>query len=222
VEDRRRAVRQSAPWTGQCHIQDEPSDLWRECAIIDVSAFGLGIDLCHPDPVELLGMWQDGELRLDVSRRVTVRLELGPSVDLTVAGEVRNAGSAPDGIVRAGIEFVDLTEDERSLVEFLGHRALPRFPQPELVRFVSDDDAMARLAQGRFGEGAPDRIGDQPASGLPPVFELVTKSVFFVTNGVVLAGATRGVDLVGRPVCKMVGTCHAVLRRSWQEARRLA
>jgi len=117
VENRRRAERQSALWMGCCHIEDEPSDLWRKCAIIDVSGLGVGIEVCHPDPIELLGMWQNGALRLDLSRRIMVRLEFGPSVDMTVAGEVRNAGSEPDGIVRAGIEFVGLTEAERSMVD---------------------------------------------------------------------------------------------------------
>jgi len=117
VENRRLAERQSAHWKGRCHIEDEPSDLWRECTIIDVSTLGLGIDLCHPDPVELLGLWRDGVLRLHVDRGITVHLESGPTVDMTVAGQVRNAGSGPDGIVRAGIEFVGLTETERSLVD---------------------------------------------------------------------------------------------------------
>jgi hypothetical protein len=84
----------------------------------------VGIDLCHPDPIELLGMWHDGELRLHLSRRITVRLKLGPSIDMTFAGEVRNAGSRPDGIVRAGIEFVGLTEAERSIVDLLTSRAV--------------------------------------------------------------------------------------------------
>jgi hypothetical protein len=104
---------------GACHVEDEPSDLWWECAIIDISTLGLGIELCHPDPVELLGLWQRGELQLQVSRRIAVRLDLGPSVDMTVAGEVRNAGSGPNGIVRAGIEFVGLTEPESSMVDHL-------------------------------------------------------------------------------------------------------
>ena len=119
MEDRRRAERQQALWMGHCHIQDEPSDLWRECAIIDVSTLGVGIELCHPDPAGLLAMWQDNELRLHLSRRVTVRLDLGPAVDMTVAGEVRNAGSEPDGVVRAGIEFVGVAETNRSIADLL-------------------------------------------------------------------------------------------------------
>jgi hypothetical protein len=127
--DRRRAERLLALWMGRCHIQNEPSDLWRECAINDVSTLGMGIDLCHPDPIELLGLWEDGELRLHPSRRITVRLELGPSVEITVAGEVRNAGSEPDGMVRAGIEFIGLTGSERSIVRYL-HRRASRGSQP--------------------------------------------------------------------------------------------
>jgi hypothetical protein len=114
---------------GHCHIEDEPPDLWRECAIMDVSALGVGVELCHPDPVELLGMWEHGELQLDRIRRITVRLEFGTSVELTIAGEVRNAGSEPDGIVRAGIEFVGLSETERSVVDLLERRAVSTLPR---------------------------------------------------------------------------------------------
>jgi len=111
VENRRRVRRQAARWMGRCHIENEPSDLWRECAIIDVSTLGVGIDLWYPDPVELLGLWQDGELRLDARRRITVQLQSGHSVYVPAEGEVRNAGTAADGIVRAGIEFVGVTGD---------------------------------------------------------------------------------------------------------------
>jgi hypothetical protein len=104
---------------GSCHVEgesveDESADLWRDCAIFDVSALGLGIDLRHPGPSELLG------------RRMTVLLEIGPSVDLSVTGEVRNAESGPDGIARSGIEFVGLTEAERSIVDLLERRAVTR------------------------------------------------------------------------------------------------
>ena len=119
MENRRRAERLSTLCMGSCHVEDESSDVWWDCAIIDISTLGMGIELCHPDPVELLGLWQRGELQLQVSRRISVRLDLGPSVDVTVAGEVRNAGSGPNGIVRAGIEFVGLSEPESSMVDHL-------------------------------------------------------------------------------------------------------
>jgi hypothetical protein len=89
----------------------------------------MGIDLCHPDPVELLELWEDGELQLHLSRRITVRFELGPSVEITVEGEVRHAGSEPDDIVRAGIEFIGLTGTERSIVRFLDRRAGTTLPR---------------------------------------------------------------------------------------------
>ena len=119
MENRRRAERQWVLWMGRCHIEGEPSDLWRECAIIDLSTHGVGIDLRHPDAVELLGLWQDGSLRLHARRRITVRLEPEPSVEVTVEGELRNAGSAPDGVVRAGIEFVGVAETNRSIADLL-------------------------------------------------------------------------------------------------------
>lgn len=133
MEDRRRAERLPALWMGRCHIQGEPSDLWWECAVIDVSTLGVGIDVYYSDPVELLGLWQDGELRLDPSsgRCITLRLELAPSLDLTVAGELRNAGSGPDGNVRAGMELVDLTETERSSILGLLERWFAQFEIPD-------------------------------------------------------------------------------------------
>jgi hypothetical protein len=114
---------------GRCHIEDEPSDRWRECAIIDISTLGLGIDLLHSGEVELLGTWQDDEVRMHLNLHITVLLELGPSVAMTVSGVVRNAGSRPDGIVRVGMEFVGLTENERSIVELLERRAVTTMPR---------------------------------------------------------------------------------------------
>ena len=114
MENRRRAERQPALWMGRCQVEGESIDLWHTCAVFDVSTLGVGIDLPHSGTPDLLG------------RRITVLLELGPSVDLTVAGEVRNADKGPDGIVRAGIEFVGLTETERSIVGLLEHRAVSR------------------------------------------------------------------------------------------------
>ena len=156
MENRRRAERQSALWMGLCHIQDEPSDLWRECAIIDVTTLGVGIDLCHPDAVELLGMWEDDALQLHLSRRITVRLELGPSVDITVAGDVRNAGSGPDGIVRAGIEFVGLTETERSIVDILVRRAVRTVPRHARGSPVSSNESDVQSRASSSGGSAGD------------------------------------------------------------------
>lgn len=107
MENRRRAQRQSAVWIGSCHVEGEPSHLWRDCGVFDFSAIGVGMDLRHPGSSDFVG------------RRVSVRLPAGASVDLTLTGEVRNAKAGPDGIVRLGIEFADLSETERSIVDLL-------------------------------------------------------------------------------------------------------
>jgi hypothetical protein len=111
----------------RCQIEGEPSERWLECAIFDITTLGMGIDLCHPGATELL------------SRRITVLLELGPSVDMTVTGEVRHAGSEPDGVVRAGIEFVALTETERSIVDLLERQAPPPRKQSHVSAYASFD-----------------------------------------------------------------------------------
>jgi hypothetical protein len=99
---------------GRCQVEGESSDEWRACAIFDVSTLGVGIDLPHPRASQLL------------SRRITALLELGRSVDVTITGEVRSAESAPDGIVRAGMEFVGLSETESAIVDLLERRAASR------------------------------------------------------------------------------------------------
>jgi len=107
VENRRRSERQPAVWIGSGHVETESSDVWRDCGVFDVSAFGVGIDLRYPEASELMG------------RRISVRLPVGTSVNVTLTGEVRNVKPGPEGIVRAGIEFADLTGTERLLLGVL-------------------------------------------------------------------------------------------------------
>jgi len=107
MEDRRRAQRQPAVWMGSCHVEGEPTDLWRDCGVFDFSTFGVGMDFRYPDAAHLVG------------RRMSVRLPVGTSVELTFTGEVRNLKSGPDGIVRAGIEFFGLSEDELYVIDLL-------------------------------------------------------------------------------------------------------
>lgn len=107
MEDRRRAQRQSAVWIGSCHIQGEPSELWRDCGVFDFSTVGVGMDFRHPGTCEFVG------------RRISVRLPVGASVDMTFTGQIRNAKPGPDGIVRAGVEFPSLSEDELYVIDLL-------------------------------------------------------------------------------------------------------
>ena len=107
MENRRRAARQSAVWMGSCHVEGDPTDLWRVCGVFDISAHGVGMDLRYPDPSRLVG------------RRMSVRLPVGSSMDMTLMGAVRNAKPGPDGIVRAGLEYIDLSDAERAIVDLL-------------------------------------------------------------------------------------------------------
>jgi PilZ domain len=111
MENRRRDERQSAVWMGSCHVEGDPTDLWRDCGVFDVSARGVGLDLRYPDSSGLVG------------RRMSVRLPVGSSIDLTLTGEVRNTKPGPDGIVRAGFEYVDLSNAERAIVDGLEHHS---------------------------------------------------------------------------------------------------
>ena len=111
MENRRRAERQSTVWMGTCRVEGEAPELWLDCGVFDVSALGVGLDLRHPSSSDLEG------------RRISIRLAIGDSVEITLTGEVRNVKAGPEGIVRAGIEFVSLSERERSIVSLLDKQA---------------------------------------------------------------------------------------------------
>jgi hypothetical protein len=92
---------------GSCHVEGDSPDLWLECGVFDFSALGVGMDLRHAEAADLVG------------RHISVRLPVGASIDMTLTGEVRNAKPGPDGIVRVGLEFVDLSDTEHSVVDLL-------------------------------------------------------------------------------------------------------
>jgi hypothetical protein len=112
VENRRRAERRSGIWMGTCHVEGDSPNLTRDCGIFDISTLGVGMDFHYADPMRLEG------------RRVSVHLPLGDSVEVAFTGEVRNVRAGPGGIVRAGIEFVDLMDSERSIVDLLEYDAV--------------------------------------------------------------------------------------------------
>ena len=107
MENRRRAARQLAVWMGTCQVEGECAELWQDCGVFDFSTLGIGMDLRHPDASALVG------------RYISVCLPLDGSMEVTFTGEVRNAKGGPDGIVRAGIEFVGLSQTERSICALL-------------------------------------------------------------------------------------------------------
>jgi hypothetical protein len=97
---------------GSCHLEGEPSHLWQDCGVFDFSTLGVGMDFRHPGASDLVG------------RRITVCLPVGGSIDITFTGAVRNLKAGPDGILRVGIEFVDLSEEELYMVDLLELGAL--------------------------------------------------------------------------------------------------
>jgi hypothetical protein len=117
VENRRRAERQPAIWIGTWQYEGDSTQPWRDCGVFDVSNVGLGADLRLPDAGEIVG------------RRILVRLPVGASIDVVFSGEVKNAKAGPEDIVRVGIEFAELTEDERSIIGSLGSVILAK-PSP--------------------------------------------------------------------------------------------
>ena len=92
---------------GTCHVAGDAPNLVRDCGIFDISTGGVGMDFHYGDPMRLEG------------RRISVRLPLGNSIEVAFTGEVRNVRAGPGGIVRAGLEFVDLEDSERSIVDLL-------------------------------------------------------------------------------------------------------
>ena len=112
MENRRRAERRSGVWMGTCHVAGDAPNLVRDCGVFDISPFGVGMDFHYADPMHLEG------------RRVSVRLQLGSAVEVAFSGEIRNVRPGPGGIVRAGIEFVDLEESERSIVDLLEYESV--------------------------------------------------------------------------------------------------
>lgn len=113
MEDRRRVPRRSGSWSGFCRVEGEsPKGGWN-CQVIDISALGLAIVFHHPRPSDLVG------------RRISVDLPaLGTSIKMTLEGEIRDTRTDSDGIVRAGIEFVDPSEDELYIIDLLTSASL--------------------------------------------------------------------------------------------------
>ena len=107
MELRRRVPRVAASgWLGTFIIEDDSQPGWGDCAVIDFSVLGVGLELF-------------GKLRDDlVGRRMVVQVHapVGKSVSLRLVGEIRNNVLGPQGENRVGMEFVDLSETERAII----------------------------------------------------------------------------------------------------------
>jgi hypothetical protein len=82
--------------------------MWRDCEVIDISMFGLGITFHHPQPWEL------------VHRRIIVDISaIGDAVNLRLEGEIRDAAFTLEGDIRVGLEFTGLSQTEQAITAVL-------------------------------------------------------------------------------------------------------
>lgn len=111
MERRRRVPRQYAGWTGKYCIEGARPEAWHECRILDISLVGIGVELFGPVPVhdELMGA------RIVVETHTPA----GESLSIRARGEVRNVVPGAAGGTRVGLELVDLTDLERSILDAL-------------------------------------------------------------------------------------------------------
>lgn len=107
MERRRRVPRHTAGWKGKYRVEGAGSDVWHSCRVLDISVIGMGIEMFGPvpHPTRLLG------------QHMVVEAPAGSSFGIRQRGEIKNVGPGPNGGVRAGLEFVDLTEAQRSILD---------------------------------------------------------------------------------------------------------
>jgi hypothetical protein len=107
---RRRAPRIAGnSWFGTYYIEDDPQSGFGDCAVIDFSILGVGLELFGPLREDLVG------------RRIVVQVHapVGKSVSLRLVGEIKSNVLGPQGENRVGMEFVDLSESERAIIALI-------------------------------------------------------------------------------------------------------
>ena len=82
--------------------------MWRDCEVIDISMFGLGITLQHPQPWEL------------VDRRILVDItSIGDAMSVRLEGEIKDAAFTLEGDIRVGLEFTGLSRTGEAITAVL-------------------------------------------------------------------------------------------------------
>ena len=121
---RRCAERRPASWRGACQVHDDPDAVgWRECEVLDISSYGVGLVVRHRRPSEMVGH----EIQVQVPARAG-------SLSACLQGTVRNAVITEPGYARVGIEFSGLTRAEEALaivLDALTWTQLERVPSRE-------------------------------------------------------------------------------------------
>lgn len=106
---RRRVPRTSAGWLGSYRFEDGPGLGEGRCRVLDISVMGAGVEVF------------DGAPQQPVGHRLAVDVQAwaGGSVSIGLIGVVRNARTGHAGGLRLGMEFVGLSETERSVLDAL-------------------------------------------------------------------------------------------------------
>ena len=110
-EFRRRTPRMAAGWPGKWQLPDEEFSAWNVCQIIEISIAGVGLELDDLPTDDLVGRRLVVESTAPSGAAVTARFE----------GEVRHVSPLRPGKTRVGMEFVNLSETERQILDAMGH-----------------------------------------------------------------------------------------------------
>ncbi len=125
----RRTERQQSNWRGSCIVEGESETVGpRDCEVIDVSMFGMGLTLRHHHPSDLVG------------RVLRVQIPAGAScLSAHLEGTVRHATTMEAGVARVGIEFQKLSRPEHALAIVLD--ALTEIREPSSQEPCHDSPA---------------------------------------------------------------------------------
>jgi PilZ domain len=96
---RRFLPRQFVDWLGTYVMEGHLEKPWRNCRVIDVSTTGAGLELADAPEEAVEG------------RRIFL--------DVHLLGEIRISGPGRDHRQRVGIQFLGLSQDERTYLESL-------------------------------------------------------------------------------------------------------
>ncbi len=111
MELRRRVLRVvTSEWSGTYTDTDDA----RHCKVIDISVLGVGLELFGDVADDLHG------------HRLSIEIQppVGGSITLRLTGTVRNVTLGSDGTTRAGLEFVDLSENEQAILSVMAHMGI--------------------------------------------------------------------------------------------------
>lgn len=100
-------------WSGRYIVEDDPASEWSECRVLDISVLGVGLELFPIDHDE------DSGLLVGHRLVVLVQAPVGESISVRLMGTVKNVGGGTQGGVRAGLEFVGLSDTEQAIVKVI-------------------------------------------------------------------------------------------------------